>query len=170
MNSRKATYALAISETPSNYHVQMTCPTDFDDFRSLGMQPHFSTEKVVKNFVAICDNASPVVKKVEYVKGEIDSRFSSDDVFANFSRVLRENNGYSNEEVKAFDIEKASIFELTTEHLDTTLAVSVFPYRGGSKTIYSFMYPFTANSQGETTYNHNVVRRVKQRIEEIVRD
>lgn len=175
VDSRKATYALSISETPSSYRVQMACPAEYNDFGTfrggaLETKSYISAEQAIENFVAICTNAKPTVKKVEYVKGEINSRFSSDDVFANFSRLLREKSRYSSAEVKAFDIEKASIFELSTGQLDTTLALSVFPYRGGSKTIYSFKYPFTADYQGLTTYDQNVVRRAKQRIEAIAND
>ena len=73
--------------------------------------------------------STPAIRSVEYVKGEIDSKFPSESVFANFSRLLRPQSDLKKQEVKAFDIKKAEVFAISIPQLDTTLALSVFPYR-----------------------------------------
>jgi hypothetical protein len=122
------------------------------------------------NFVTICEKSAPAIQSVEYVKGEIDSKFGSESVFANFSRILRLRSDLKNEEVKAFDIEKAEVFVLSTPQLDTTLALSVFPYRGGAKALYSIKYPYTVRADGTTSYDPAVIAQAQKRIEAVAND
>jgi hypothetical protein len=175
VESRKGTYTFKITETPTQYHVKMICPSEYHDFGTLRggaleTKPYISAEQAVENFKTICEEVKPTIQVNDYIRDEIDSKFSSEDVFANFSRILREANNYSKEEVKAFDIEKAQVFILSTPELDTTLALSVFPYRGGSKTIYAFKYPHTFLPDGTTTYKLSEVEQIKKRVSEIAND
>lgn len=176
IESRRATYVLEIAEAADVYQVKMTCPKSYHDIGTLrggalpGRQPYVTAEQAVRNFVTLCEKATPAIQSVEYVKGEIDSKFPSESVFANFSRLLRQQAGLKQEEMKAFDIEKAEVFVLSTPQLDTTLALSVFPYRGGAKAIYSIKYPYTVRADGTSSYDTGVIALAKKRIEAVAND
>lgn len=176
IESRKATYVLEIAESADVYQVKMNCPNSYHDIGTLrggalpSTEPYITAEQAVRNFVTICEKSTPAIQSVEYVKGEVDSKFASEAVFANFSRLLRLQSDLKKEEVKAFDIEKAEVFALSIPQLDTALALSVFPYRGGSKALYSIKYPYTVRADGTSSYDPAVIAQAKQRIEAVAND
>lgn len=172
---QKATYTLDISETPTTYLVKMTCPSEYEDLSTLrgGLvqsEPFLTAEQVVKNFVHICSEAEPLIEKLEYMKGEFNLRLASDKVLAKFSRHLSEETACSDEQVKAFGIPNAKFFKLSSDGLETTLALAAFSSQRGTKVIYSFEYPYTLDSSGATTYDAAVVKAARQRINAIAND
>jgi hypothetical protein len=100
IESRKATYVLEISESADLYEVKMNCPKSYHDIGTLrggalpSAEPYITAEQAMHNFVTICEKSAPAIQSVEYVKGEIDSKFGSESVFANFSRILRLRSDY----------------------------------------------------------------------------
>lgn len=176
IESRKAIYMLEISASEDVYQVTMNCPKSYHDIGTLrggalpSSEPYITAEQAVQNFATICEKSAPAIQSVEYVKGEIDSKFGSEDVFANFSRLLRLQSDLKKEEVKAFDIEKAEVFALSIPELDTALALSVFPYRGGSKALYSIKYPYTVRADGTSSYDPAVIAQARMRIEAVAND
>lgn len=172
VDEKVANYNVMIDEERDNYKVTLKCPSMYHDiatFRVSISKEYLSGDTVVKNLNHICKNINPIIKKSDWVKDEFNAKFKSEDVFANYSRILTKVS--HKEDVKGFDIEKAEIFKLPmTDNENTNLALSVFPYRGGSKVVYAFSYAYEANSQGSTTYNKDVLEKTKKSILDIAND
>lgn len=169
-----ASFKYQVEDMGDNYAVSMTCPNEYRDVAKyrgglLTSDSFFKPGDAEMNFKAICSDAQPVINKTLYIKGEVNTEYSSEDVFANYKRLLDSSN-YSASEVAAYDIEKAELFRIVEGDLYTNVAISVFPYRGGSKTLYSFKYEFEIDGEGNSTYNDNVIKAIKQRIVDIAND
>ena len=72
--------------------------------------------------------------------------------------------------MKAYDIEKAKLFTLSQGKTDIELALSVFPYRSGSKVIYGFNYPYALLGNGTTTFKPDDISAIEKTIASIAND
>ena len=171
-DEKSAVYKVSIEEDVQDYKVTVNCPSIYHDramFRGGLTKEFIPGIYAVKNFNKICENAAPLVKKSTWIKGDFNSKYKSEDVFSNFSRLL--NKVSDRDKVKGFDIEKAEVFNLSiTNDKKTKLALSVYPYRGGSKVVYAFLYEYSSDSSGNTSYKQSEINSAKKKIVNIAND
>jgi len=80
----------------------------------------------------------PVIERVYELKGEVDSRYPSDSVYANFVRSLKKDSHTAKED----DIEKFGHFIISFHNQSISIRISVAPYRNGSKVKYEAIIPY----------------------------
>lgn len=168
---KSALYKLNIIDSNSAYNVRVACPTEYREFDShkggmLEVDTYIPNSDAESNFKAICNNFQPIITEEKIVRGEIDSEFSSSDVYANFDRLLTELN--SNNQVERFDIAKGRVFKFNTKDFNSTLSISVYPYRGGSKLVYAFRYNYNVKANGTTSFRIDEIEKAKDYIRSIV--
>lgn len=171
-DEKSAIYKVSIDERRLDYKVTVECPSAYQDKATLRggiTKEYIPGQLAIKNFNTICTDSKPVVNNKIWIEGEFNSKFKSEDVFANFSRILSKVN--NRDEVKGFDIEKAEVFTLPiNDEKKTQLAVSVYPYRGGSKVVYAFQYDYKSDSSGNTSYKDSELESAKNKIIAISND
>lgn len=175
VDERQASYGVSIKETDNQFIATVTCPSSYHDEQTLSggiigtMQGGdvFPKDRLVADFNRMCSESKPVMKKSKLIKGEFNSKYRSEDVFANFSRILNKDT----HRVHGFDIEKAENFHFKSDNLNpTTLGLSVYPYRGGSKIVYGFHYAYKNTSDGKTSYSEKAIDLAKNKIKAIAND
>lgn len=151
---------------------QVTCPATIEDYDSykggISGRKLFPDNEVATDLSRICNGLKVEIKRQKYIKSELNTQFPSDSVFANFSRKLKASR--EPEKVKSYDIEKAKLFTLSEGKASFDLAVSVFPYRSGSKVIYGFNYPYTLLGDGTSTFKPEDVQAIGKNIASIAND
>ncbi|GHV10380.1 hypothetical protein AGMMS50229_21440 [Campylobacterota bacterium] len=101
-------------------------------------------------------------------KGEVDSKYPSASVFANFKRKLGEYSWRSDERVT--EVEKANTFSLTVGDKKYPLKVNVYPYRDGSKVEYSTKLTHTLFASGKSVPSAAEIDKLHAQIAQIVND
>lgn len=171
-DEKSAVYDVSITENKNNYKVIVQCPSVYHDrakFRGGIGKEYIPGDIAAKNFNVICNEAKPVIDSSLWVEGEFNSKYKSEDVFSNYSRLLSKVK--NRKEVKGYDIEKAEVFKFNmSEDSETNLALTVYPYRGGSKVVYAFLYNFKTDSDGNTTYSEVALKKAKEHIVKIAND
>jgi len=159
-DNQTAIFNVDVKDVGDLYNISVHCPNEFKDKALKRKEGDFNVPQAIKNFVHLCKQRPLKITKTKYIKGEIDSKFTSEDVFANFSRIL-------NKPYKPSKNNKET-FYVKTKNLNTPVDISVFPYRGGSKTSYSFRYDYELHDGGTTTYNLEDITTLTGKITSIV--
>lgn len=169
---KAGTFKVAMSNDGQSTKVQVTCPAsieDYDNYKGgISGRKLFPDNEVAADLSRICNGLKIEIKRQKYVKSELNTQFPSDSVFANFSRKLKASR--EPEKIKSYDIEKAKLFTLSQGKNSFDLAVSVFPYRSGSKVIYGFNYPYSVLGDGSSTFKLDDVRAIEKSIASIAND
>lgn len=168
-DTQTAIYKVEVEEVGDLYKVLVRCPNEFAD-KALNRADFNASEnpdRAIRNFKYLCKQRSLNLTRKKYIRGELDSKYSSEDVFSNFSRIL-EKSLYIPSEVKAYDLNKAQMFKIKTKNLDGAVAIAVFPYRGGSKTNYAYKYVYNIGSDGTTSYDRNDIDELTKLMTNIV--
>ncbi|GHV10220.1 hypothetical protein AGMMS50229_21230 [Campylobacterota bacterium] len=97
------------------------------------------------------------------IEGEVDSKHTDSEVFGNFKRIL---GGWGSDYQS--DAKKANIFTLNVGDRKLPITVEVYPYRGGSKVVYSVPeitidYKYTLYSDGRVdgSYEERIAQEKK---------
>ncbi|WP_233884575.1 hypothetical protein [Paraburkholderia flagellata] len=168
---KAATFKVATTNDGKLTTVQVTCPASiiaYDNFKVGDGGQFYSDRDVAADLSRICDGLKISINRYKYVKTELNTQFPSDSVFANFSRKLKSSQDQG--KVKAYDIEKAKLFIFSLGKTNFDLALSVFPYRSGSKVIYGFNYPYALLGDGTTTFKPEEVATIQKSIAAIAND
>lgn len=172
-----ATYLFNLEDKGDKVSVRVTTPNKvelkpngiFDDF-----QPLLTDAEVKQNIEKINANLNPELQVSKTYKGEINTTYGDESVFANFDRILGEyeSNRYWEEqdEITKDDIEKGRVFDLIDGRQQKPVLISVFPYRDGSKVLYSFTLESTVHSDGTVTHPEEQADAYIQKLENIVND
>lgn len=106
----------------------------------------------------------------EYIlKDEVNSEYPSSSIYANFGRVLGKFD-WNKKEVKNSDIVKINTFSYKYNKLEYPLHVDIFPYRTGSKVVYSLLLDYTIDSKGKSSLTSKDISTMKNEIAKIVND
>lgn len=170
---KAGTFKISTAKDEKNTRVSVTCPSNieiFDSFKT-GQESDniYSDQDVTSDITRICDGLKVVINKIKYVKGETNTQFPSDSVFANYARKLRQAK-ISEKDVKTYDIEKAKFFTYAHGNSNVDVAISVFPYRSGSKVVYGFKIPYSILGDGTNTYSLEEVLAIEKGILSIAND
>ena len=120
-------------------------------------------------------NYITVYKKQYELKGEVDTKYSAKSVYANFKRLLGEysDNRYNNRYGSKNNINSTKIknkFALPFLKKTLPLYVDVYPYRDGSKVVYTVSIPNDITSDGKIHLTKDDIKNIKHKIESIVKD
>jgi hypothetical protein len=105
-------------------------------------------------------------KKYEQ-KGEINTQYSDKSIYANFKRILGEYNWrYSSEQLDAS--KSKNVFNLRVNNKSFPLMIEVYPYRDGSKVIYSVTIKYNIDSSGKATLTQEDIEKIEVQIKDII--
>jgi len=122
-------------------------------------------------FNSLKDKPLEIQRKIEF-KGEVNTKYPDKAVYANFKRILGEFVNWrswsrsSNERIS--ESKKQNSFILKVNGKSYPLHVEVYPYRDGSKVVYSTTLKYTINSKGNSTLNAKDIKELQKKIEDII--
>jgi len=102
------------------------------------------------------------------LKGEINSKYKPDAVYANFRRLLSKFNQKSYNYCILETIPSDNTFGLKFHNGVYPLHIKVYPYRNGSKVKYEAYIPYAIYSDGTISLTEKDIENLKNRIENIV--
>ena len=114
------------------------------------------------------------IKRTYILKGEINAKYPSESIYANFKRILGTwNKGYyytsSGKKVSSTDIKKENTFILPVgKKYYYPIEIKVYPYRNGSKVIYKSVIPYTIGSDNTCSLTKEDIEKAKKFILKIV--
>ena len=150
---------------PTSYiYIQATNPLGTD------YQPLDRIDNLQKDIDQIFNKLSSIkltVKKVYTLQGEINTKFPSESIYANFKRIL---GNWKIKTVTTNDIKKENTFALPVGKNKYPLKIEVYPYRNGSKVIYSVAIQYTISSNNTCSLSKEDVEKAKKFIEKIIND
>ena len=171
-NNYVASFLLDTKNTGDTYTVTVACPStilnDVSDLSGpLPWSPFIPREKVVADVNSLCAKAAFAFSVTE--NGEINTTFNDSSVFANFTRKLK---SYSprNDEIKAYDLEKSKWFYVSDNNKEYKIAVSVFPYRNGSKVTYRNVRDVTCRASLPCEFDPAFGERLQAKLTAIAND
>jgi len=106
------------------------------------------------------------IKRNLEFKGEINTKYPDKAVYANFKRILGNYSWSDNEKIN--DVKKQNTFTLKVNDKLYPLYIEVYPYRDGSKVVYSTTLRYVIDSKGGSTLNAKDVKALHKKIEDIV--
>lgn len=166
-------FNVAISTDGNNYkNIHIACPSALRvyDGNKVGDRDRqlITQDQAVTDLSKICNNLDVKLQRSKLEQGELNTNFPSDSVYSNFSRSLSAVD--ARDTVKFTDIEKFKLFWLKVGEQRTQLAVSVYPYRNGSKVVYRFNYPYAISGDGKNTYSADDIKALHKQIAKIAND
>lgn len=113
-----------------------------------------------------------LIKRSIKFKGEINTKYQDKAIYANFKRILGEfiNWRYwnrTNNEIIT-ESKKQNSFDLKINNKSYPLDVEVYPYRDGSKVIYSTTLKYTVDSNGNSTLTKKDIDALHNKIAKII--
>lgn len=153
------------------YSINVTCPTkieiDGHDNPVDGIKPFISPKEATADLQRLC-KITPIVF-TQFITGEINTDFNDSSVFANFKRKLKSYDP-KQEEIKQYDLGKSTWFYISDKGQDYKVAISVFPYRNGSKVTYKTTQTTTCNPSTTCIYDADLGNRINDAIKKIAND
>lgn len=132
------------------------------------LAPKASMEADVANVYSKLDNLVVSFNKSYAYKGEVNTKYPDKAIYANFKRILGNYNWRA--EDKLTDVKKENTFALNFKGQTFPLFVEVFPYRDGSKVIYSSSIQYTIDSKGNCSASKADIDALNKQIEKIIND
>ena len=170
-NNYTATFLFDITSNGEVYTMDVVCPTnltnDLSELSGLSWLPYLSKEKIAQNVSSLCKNTILHFTVVE--KGEINSDFNDSSVFANFSRKMKTYTP-DEKEVRTYDLEKSKWFYVSDNNRYDKVAISVYPYRNGSKIVYSSMRAVNCRPSTPCEYDPEFANRLRAKLTQIAAD
>jgi hypothetical protein len=96
-------------------------------------------------------------------KGEIDTEFSAESIYANFDRKLTPYSAYDKAERK-------TQFEISLGDSKQNIKIEVFPYKNGSKVVYSSRLIYKIDSTGYSSFTKNDIDQLHNYLNSIAND
>ena len=139
-----------------------------NEYFGASIKPLGNDQQLSSDVLNIVKNLKPIIIGQKEFKGEINSNFNDESIYANFERILGAYQ-YGINETKKFDIKKDRIFKVKTESTGKMpIKIEVYPYRDGSKALYEFDYKYQTHGDGSNTFNLKEINSLIGRIESIV--
>ena len=147
----------------NNFTVSSSFPTNYiirPHTDSLGMEhetldsPSKLETDAKKMFNSLKTKPLTISRSVKF-KGEVNTKYPDKAVYANFKRILGESN-------------KQNSFILKVKEKSYPLHVEVYPYRDGSKVVYSTTLGYTLDSKGGSTLSAKDIMELHKKIEAII--
>lgn len=155
-----------VDEASNEYTVKVSNPATINTFPTGSEIFYSQPDKINDDLVSRLNRLKIQVQRTYILKGEVDSAYGQESVYANFTRQL---GLYGNKKFnKSDDIEKESIFTYAINGEKLLLHVSVFPYKKGSKTVYQMTIPYVVSDT--VSISKNDIDNIKNNIAKIVNE
>ncbi len=145
---------------------------------ALGMEikPLDNPEKLKQDVFRILDKlpkSKLYLSKRYLLKGEINTKYPTDSIYANFKRLMGQYTGYyywTDSKEKISPIEKENTFNLKIKDKIYPINIKIYPYRNGSKVDYKAYISYKIYSNGTSTLTKQDIENAKKEIERVVND
>jgi hypothetical protein len=161
----EAQYRVTI-KTVDNFKIaEVTPPADLTtipgrDALFLPIPTYYKPEHLSNDVKNIMAKMNPNIKVTWGKQGEINVKYSDEAVFANFTRLF---GGHTSSKSSG---EKQRIYTAS----DTSVEITVFPYRDGSKVVYKIIGSSMLDGNGGSTYNESAVKDLIAKVEKTAND
>jgi len=112
-------------------------------------------------------NTPIIIRRSLKFKGEINTKYPDKAVYANFKRILG-NYSWRDYNRDISEVKKQNTFSLMVNKTEFPLFVEVYPYRDGSKVIYSTNLGYIIDSKGNSTLSHKKIEELHKKIKDII--
>ena len=128
-------------------------------------------KKDVFNILNNLKNTKLYLSKRYILEGEINTKYPSDAIYANFKRLLGQYTGryyWAESKAKISPIEKENTFNLKIKNKNYPINIKIYPYRNGSKVIYKAYISYKIYSDGTSTLTKQDIENAKKEIERVI--
>lgn len=126
---------------------------------------------IVKDSINVYKSINKKALKVsmqEVLKGEVNTEYPATSVYANFKRILGSYRWGRHENIT--ESKKKNSFSIELNGKKLPIYIEVFPYRNGSKVVYSLPISYELYSDGSSSVSQDEISNLVQRIESIIND
>lgn len=130
-------------------------------------------EKDSKNILSKLKTLKITLNKRYHLKGDINSKYKADSIYANFKRLMGSYNWrsyYGSSKENLTEVKKENTFNLEINNKYIPLRVEVYPYRDGSKVQYEAYLPYTISSDGKVSLSKKDIEQLKTKISKVIND
>ncbi len=130
-------------------------------------------EKDSKNILSKLKTLKITLNKRYHLKGDINSKYKADSIYANFKRLMGSydwHSYYGSSKENLTEVKKENTFNLEINNKYIPLHVEVYPYRDGSKVQYEAYLPYTISSDGKVSLSKKDIEQIKTKISKVVND
>lgn len=168
------------TQDENSYTLKIKYPTSYTVSTHTGRLGDFDfvdpVDKLKKDAQHIYDNlVNSEMKYTHKFTGEVNTKYPSDAIYANFQRLSgvynrRQNTWWSDSQsnVSGHDIKKGNVFTLKYNGKAYPLKIDVYPYRDGSKVVYKSFVDYTINGKNEASLNDEIMKNIRQAITKII--
>ena len=128
-------------------------------------------EKDSKNILSKLKTLKITLNKRYHLKGDINSKYKADSIYANFKRLMGSYNWrsyYESSKENLTEVKKENTFNLEINNKYIPLHVEVYPYRDGSKVQYEAYLPYTISSDGKVSLSKKDIEQLKTKISQVI--
>jgi len=127
--------------------------------------PQGSEEKTI-GILSVLPKKLEISRRVFKLEGELNTEYSDRSIYANFKRIF---GSYHNKE-RISDIVKENLFSLEFKGKKYSLSVEVYPYKNGSKVVYTTTIPYKISSDLSELLTMAEVNQLREIIKQVVND
>ena len=98
------------------------------------------------------------------LKGEVDTTYGDRSVYGNFERMLGKYDWSQSQKEYSNEIKKENTYTFTYGKESYPLGVAVYPYRDGSKVVYTLYIDYIVNSDGTCSLSTDDMESIKEKI------
>ena len=168
-----AEFPIEITNNDSHYIVKIKPPSEIKEIPArsvlgIPIKPYCSINDVEKDINKIFnDKYNFSIQKTYSIEFEINSKYSSESIYANFERKLG-NYGRNNNNLHSSNIKKNKVFKYIHNEKIIPIIVSVYPYRDGSKVVCKASIPYEVRDK--VSLKKSDILALRENITNIVND
>jgi len=132
-----------------------------------------SLQRDVYNILNKLSKTKLYIQEHYTLHGEINTKYPADSIYANFKRLMGQYIGnyyWIDSKERISSIEKENTFNLKIKNKTYPINIKVYPYRNGSKVIYTAYISYKIYSDGTSTLTKQDIENAKKEIERVIND
>lgn len=134
------------------------------------LDPLANLEKDAKSIFNNLDNVVLSMERKYTLKGEVNTKYGDRSVYGNFERILGQYNWQESDKSYSTEIKKENTYAFKYNENTYPLHIEVYPYREGSKVVYSLYLRYDVSSDGTSTLSKEDIEAIKTKLSSIVND
>ena len=137
------------------------------------MEPIDTLQNIEKDAKSVFENLDKVVLliyRTYTLKGEVNSKYSDRSIYGNFERILGKYSWKGSDKHYTNEIKKENTYAFTYGKKTYPLHIEVYPYREGTKIVYSLYLEYEMRSDGTSSLTKEDVASMKAKIASIAND
>ena len=170
-------FPFALKETATGYEMSIEFPSEYKhiphtDAVGITHSPFISFSKMNDDAANIFESLKHPIRfeKAKVFKGEINSQYSDESVYANFERILGHYSWKSSKARQDSGFKTENTFALEIDGERYPVHVEVFPYRDGSKVSYQAKMKYEVTSDGSSSLRSDSENIVRNKIKNVISD